>query len=239
MNRYQNIEILTDSVIKPKVRFYATVRYPEIPLSENDIYVLTVVGDRLDLLANQYYNDSTLYWIIGRANNQLSQNSIYLPEGAQIRIPTNIGTIISNFNILKLGAGLGYRPKTATSAVGNVTLYISIPGNSYGTDINDDYLPIIKKGTTFQATDGNTFSLLDDVVLTKENTEIRKSRINNNGPFEYVAKTYGKVISGNEFSTIENIGNFEKFKKVLVGDSNVSFRLFIIWSPRNARGVLS
>ncbi len=100
MNRYQNIEILTDSVVKPKVRFYATVRYPEIPLSENDIFVLTVVGDRLDLLANQYYNDSTLYWIIGRANNQLPQNSIYLPEGAQIRIPTNIGNIISNFNVL-------------------------------------------------------------------------------------------------------------------------------------------
>ena len=100
MNRYQNIQILTDSIVKPKVRFYTTVRYPEIPLSENDIYVLTVVGDRLDLLANQYYSDSTLYWIIGRANSQLPQNSIYLPEGAQIRIPTNIGNILSSYNTL-------------------------------------------------------------------------------------------------------------------------------------------
>ena len=100
MNRYQNIEILTDSVVKPKVRFYTTVTYPEIPLSENDVYVLTVVGDRLDLLASQYYGDSTLYWIISRANNHLPANSIYPPEGAQIRIPTNIGTILSSYNIL-------------------------------------------------------------------------------------------------------------------------------------------
>ena len=100
MNRYQNIQILTDSIVKPKVRFYTTVRYPEIPLSENDIYVLTVVGDRLDLLANQYYGDSTLYWIISRANNHLPSNSIYPPEGAQIRIPTNIGTILSSYNTL-------------------------------------------------------------------------------------------------------------------------------------------
>ena len=69
MGRYQNIKILTDSVVKPGVRFYATVRYPEIPLSENDIYLITVSGDRLDLLAQQYYGDSNLYWIISSANN--------------------------------------------------------------------------------------------------------------------------------------------------------------------------
>jgi hypothetical protein len=100
MNRYQNIEILKDSAVKPKVRFYKTVYYPEIPLSENDIYVITVDGDRLDLLASQYYGDSTLYWIISRANSNLSQNSLYPLSGIQIRIPSNYGSILSSFNIL-------------------------------------------------------------------------------------------------------------------------------------------
>lgn len=100
MGRYQSIRILNDSVVKPKARFYTTVRYPEVPLSENDIYVITTAGDRLDLLANQYYRDSSLYWVIAIANNNLTKNSLYIPEGTQIRIPTDVGTIINNYNVL-------------------------------------------------------------------------------------------------------------------------------------------
>lgn len=100
MNRYQDIKILSDSSVKPGVRFYATVRYPEIPLSENDIYVITAEGDRLDLLAQQYYGDVSLYWIISAANNELTKNSLFIPEGTQVRIPTNTGQIIAQFNIL-------------------------------------------------------------------------------------------------------------------------------------------
>ena len=85
MNRYQNIPITKID----KKRVYQTTRYPEIPLSENDIYVYTVQGDRFDVLAQQYYNDSSLWWIISIANDNLPQNSLIIPEGLQIRIPTN------------------------------------------------------------------------------------------------------------------------------------------------------
>lgn len=100
MGRYQNIKILTDSVVKPGVRFYATVRYPEIPLSENDIYLITVSGDRLDLIAQQYYGDNSLYWIISSANNTLKKDSLFVEEGTQIRVPADIGTIINKYNLL-------------------------------------------------------------------------------------------------------------------------------------------
>lgn len=85
MNRYQNIPITKIN----KKRVYQTTRYPEIPLSENDIYVYTVQGDRFDILAQQYYNNSSLWWIISIANDNLPQNSLIIPEGLQIRIPTN------------------------------------------------------------------------------------------------------------------------------------------------------
>ncbi len=48
MNRYQGIPIIKSETGK---QMYATSRYPEIPLSENDIYVYTSQGDRYDLLA--------------------------------------------------------------------------------------------------------------------------------------------------------------------------------------------
>jgi hypothetical protein len=78
MGRYQDIKVLRDSDVVQGVRFYSTVKYPEIPLSADDIYVLTNEGDRLDLLAQQYYGDVNLYWIISVANNNLQQNSFSL-----------------------------------------------------------------------------------------------------------------------------------------------------------------
>ena len=51
MNRYQNI---------PKTKIdgklvYVTSRYPEVPITSDDIYVYTVQGDRFDVLALHKY----------------------------------------------------------------------------------------------------------------------------------------------------------------------------------------
>jgi hypothetical protein len=81
-------------------QMYRTVKYPQISKSFEDIYVYTTVGDRFDTLALQYYNDSSLWWIISIANNELYQNSIIPPLGSQIRIPTNVSQIIENYNNL-------------------------------------------------------------------------------------------------------------------------------------------
>ena len=97
MNRYQNI---------PKTKIdkklvYVTSRYPEVPITSDDIYVYTTQGDRFDVLALQYYKDSSLWWVISIANtNILPQNSLIIPEGLQIRIPAFYAEIISAFNII-------------------------------------------------------------------------------------------------------------------------------------------
>jgi len=95
MNRYQNIP---QTKIDKKL-VYVTSRYPEVPVTSDDVYVYTVQGDRFDVLAQQYYKDSSLWWIISIANtNQLPQNSLVIPEGLQIRIPAFYAGIINTFN---------------------------------------------------------------------------------------------------------------------------------------------
>jgi hypothetical protein len=96
MNRYQNIP--TEIINKKPV--YRTVKYPEIPLDENDTYVTTVQGDRFDILALQYYQDQSLWWIISIANDSLPQNSLIIPEGIQLRIPANTVGAIQSYNKL-------------------------------------------------------------------------------------------------------------------------------------------
>jgi hypothetical protein len=99
MNRYQNIARIKNS---EGITYYRDSKYPVIPLSVNDIWVITTSEDRYDRLAQQYYNDYTLWWVISIANDNLPQNSLYPPEGTQIRIPTNVSEILSNYNKLNL-----------------------------------------------------------------------------------------------------------------------------------------
>ena len=97
MGRYTNIT--TTSTPRGKQYKYTT-KYPDIPLSFNDIYAYTDEGDRFDILAQTYYSDSNLWWVISIANPQFNQNSIFPPLGVQIRIPTNIGSIILQYDKL-------------------------------------------------------------------------------------------------------------------------------------------
>ena len=81
--------------------YFKPIKYPEIPLSMNDIYVTTVSGDRLDLLAHQFYQDIRLWWIISNANRDIIKRDSYaLDPGLEIRIPTNINSILVSFEQL-------------------------------------------------------------------------------------------------------------------------------------------
>jgi hypothetical protein len=83
--------------------YYKTVFYPEVEESEEDIYVITDFGDRLDLLANQFYNDVTLYWVISIANpNVMNFGSLTITEGKQLRIPApqRLPDILDTYNIM-------------------------------------------------------------------------------------------------------------------------------------------
>ena len=83
MNRYQDLSIIKDQNGRRK---FTTTFIPYIDKSDNDVYVITDPSDRLDLLANQFYGDSTGWAIIATANN-LGQGTLNVEAGIQIRIP--------------------------------------------------------------------------------------------------------------------------------------------------------
>ena len=95
MDRYSTSDILTTINYNP---YYKGKVYPNIPLSENDIYVITVVGDRLDSLSYLYYGDPTLWWVISMANNNATKGALYPQPGTQLRIPLDINGVMELFN---------------------------------------------------------------------------------------------------------------------------------------------
>ena len=102
MKRYSNTGIKRD---KSGVRVYNTTFYPSIPIDDSDQFIYTKFGDRVDALANEYYGDVTLWWIISKANGIKRQAG--LKPRQLLRIPGQVEEILSNFRDLNGGGTSG------------------------------------------------------------------------------------------------------------------------------------
>ena len=104
MNRYADIQrftTLNNNLRNKGLRYINVARYPLVQQRESDIYAITEFGDRFESLADRFYGDITLWWIISISNpNIVKFNSIFLPIGSQIRIPQDISPIVDSFNEL-------------------------------------------------------------------------------------------------------------------------------------------
>jgi len=87
--KYTDIKLRGDGkrVFKPTI-------YPKIPIRDSDIFIYPKFGDRLDNLAQKYYDDVSLWWIIAKAND-LDAAHIGLEVDNQIRIPMEIAPILN------------------------------------------------------------------------------------------------------------------------------------------------
>lgn len=97
--RYQNIQVVKQAPIASQ--YYTNNIYPDIPLSNDDNYIITTLGDRLDLLAYDFYGDVNLWWIIASANS-LPGDSLFPEPGMQLRIPVDIQNILNSYRSINI-----------------------------------------------------------------------------------------------------------------------------------------
>ena len=90
-NRYEVATIVnnskkteSDGTVK-YVRRLSSVMYPDFKTS-NDTKILSQEGDRLALLAKEFYGDERLWYVIAKPNN-LGKGSLNVPAGRVITIP--------------------------------------------------------------------------------------------------------------------------------------------------------
>ena len=96
MNRYSYTTI--DSRFDGK-RVYKSVIYPKISDDPSDFYIITNDTMYLDMLADKYYSDVSLWWIIALANN-LGKGRLGVPAGLQLKIPGNVLKILNDFKLI-------------------------------------------------------------------------------------------------------------------------------------------
>lgn len=92
-NRYQTIR---RTVTEDGVPYIENAVYPDIRETSEDIYLVTTQGDRYDILARDFYGDTSYWWIIAAANNS-TRDSLYIEPGVQIRIPAFRDAVLDRY----------------------------------------------------------------------------------------------------------------------------------------------
>ena len=134
-------------------------------------------------------------------------------------------TALEYNNIVKLSRQLGYKFNAAPTSNGILTFYILVPQAATGGGPDLNYMPVLKRGSTFSSTNGASYILVEDVNFADSSNEIVVGGVNdlNQAPSTYAVKASGAVISG-KFSVLEfQVGSFQQFRKLEIpGGSIVS-----------------
>jgi nucleoid-associated protein YgaU len=106
-NRYKNCKIVNGTKKidsngnETFVSKLSSTFYPNLDTGADSI-VISQPGDRLDLLAKEYYGDETFWFVIAVSNN-LGRGSLSVPAGMVLRIPRyaeydGIASLVQLFN---------------------------------------------------------------------------------------------------------------------------------------------
>ena len=148
-----------------------------------------------------------------------------------------LDTAIEFDNVRKHARSMGYRFKGTPSSYGIISLFIMVPANSDGNAPDENYIPILKKGSTFKNSSAGNFILTEDVNFSDPKWSVMGARQNplNGANTYYAIKAYGQIQSGAFQEKIFDLVNspFERFRKVRVGGSNVSEVYSVVDSEGN------
>ena len=127
-------------------------------------------------------------------------------------------------NVVRHGAIMGYKFSGRPSTYGTVALFLLIPATSLGIGPDTSYMPVLKRGSTFNSDTGLSFVLTENIdFASPKNTFVAaRTDATTGAPTHYAVKAYGNVVSGQFGQERVNVGAFERFKKVSLSAQNIS-----------------
>jgi len=127
-------------------------------------------------------------------------------------------------NVVRHGRILGYKDEGRPSTYGRVTLYILVPATTTGLGPDTKYIPILKKGSRFTSTGGQSYVLTENVDFASPVNPIVVARINasTGAPTYYAIRATGTVVSGYYTQETVEVGAFQRFKRIKLAAANVS-----------------
>lgn len=186
--------------IKESLVDYAKRYYPEVYQDFNEASFGSLMMDMVS-----YVGDVMSFYLDYQVNESFLQ------------------TASEKKNVINLSRQMGYKYQQVATSSGELTLYVLIPANDLGLGPDTTYLPIIGEGSVFSTESGNNFILTEDVRFDSPSSEIVAGRVDEATgiPTSYAVRTKGKIISGDIKEAIISIGEYKRFRKTVINDSNI------------------
>jgi len=138
-------------------------------------------------------------------------------------------------NVVRHGRALGYKFTGRESTYGQVALFILVPSSNAGLGANADYLPVLKRGTSFSSQTGTQFILTENIDFADPRNLTVAARVDSStgAPTHYAVKAYGNVVSGIFSQETIKVGSFERFYRTTLSTPNVSEIISVFDSEGN------
>mgnify|MGYP003676129275 CR=1 FL=1 len=194
----RDFESIRNDIIEHAKRFY--------PEQWKDFSKGTVNSLLVDSVA--YVGDVLSYYLDYQANESFMDSAIEFN------------------NIRKHARSMGYKFAGSPNSYGVISIYCMIPSNIDGTAPDFNYMPILKKGSSFSSSTGAVFTLTEDVAFDDSMNDIVAAQFDSSSgqTTHFAVKAVGQVVSG-VFSRITidlSNSSFQKFRRVRIGDSSYS-----------------
>ena len=146
-----------------------------------------------------------------------------------------LNTATEKENVIRLARQMGYKYRDVFASTGEVTFFVLIPASGVHGGPDTAYYPTITAGSTIASSGGSAFILSEDVKFDTPDAEIVVGRVNEatGEPTYYAIKAKGTVVSGQIVEESFRLGEFERFKKVVLDSQDILEIISVVDSEGN------
>ena len=213
------------------------IKTPPINYTSRDF--ASIKGDLVSY-AKRYYPDTFQDFSEASFGSLMLDMSAYVGDVMSFYLDYQVNesfldTALEYNNVNRIAKQMGYKQSGAASSEGMVTFYVVVPASTNGVGPDLRYAPTLKNGTKLGSASGTTFTLIEDVDFSKSSNDMIVATTNSTTgvPVSYAIRATGRVKSGEVKVQYLSVGEYERFPKFRLDDSNVTEVLSIVDTAGN------
>jgi len=192
--------------IKSDLVNYAKVYYPD---TYSDFNEASFGAMMIDMIA--YVGDIMSFYVDYQANES------FLDSATETQ------------NIIRLAKQMGFKYPGSPSSTGICAFYAVVPAATAGGQPNEDYIPVLKKGSTLSSDAGAIFILNENIDFSTSDVQRVVAEENTSGQaLSYAFRAYGEVVSGEFDTEFLEIGSYQRFMRLKLSGENITEVISVI-----------
>ena len=192
--------------IKDDLVNYAKVYYPD---TYSDFNEASFGAMMIDMIA--YIGDMMSFYVDYQANES------FLDSATETQ------------NIIRLAKQMGFKYPGSPSSTGICAFYVVVPAATAGGQPNEDYIPVLKKGSTLASDGGSVFILNEDIDFSASDVQRVVAEENTSGQaLSYAFRAYGEVVSGEFDTEFLEVGTYQRFMRLKLASENITEVISVI-----------